>query len=176
MNKTELLNTVRIEKAYIFNNATHNNESNEKKALDCCYYLIETYFKNDLDYNITITYKNAVKHLNIGEIVEIAYNHYKHNYITEKHSKGKKDNGNAVYTEIKALLNIHSTAKISEKELKENQGFIIALPEGFYYLTAKTIKENLQLFPYYSYKGNNGYRIYCNTIRKIGKLKIAFVY
>ena len=145
--------------------STHNNESHNLKGASITLEKVKKHLKNGLIYTVSITAKG---YINKGELFELTYNHYRKNYITQKAPTGLKDSKNKTFTELKSLVNCHSTIDITESELATNKGIIVLLNDAnLYYLKMSDIVANLQELKIY--KG--AYRLTNTFIRKYGKIK-----
>lgn len=145
--------------------STHNNESHNLKGASITLDKVKKHLKDGLTYTVTITPKG---YINKGELFELTYNHYRKNYITEKAAKGCKDSKNKTFTELKSLVNCHSTIDLTTQELESNKGLIILLNDAkLYYLKMSDVAANLQELKVY--KG--AYRLTNTFIRKYGKIK-----
>ena len=145
--------------------STYNNESHNLKGASITLEKVKKHLKDDLLYTVSITPKG---YINKGEAFELAYNHYRHNYITQKAPKGFKDSKNKQFSELKSLVNCHSTIDLTETEISSNKGLIILLNDAqLYYLKMADIVANLQELKIY--KG--AYRLTNTFIRKYGKVK-----
>lgn len=161
--KKELLNALNCDMVKAFN-LEHNNSSNRVKAVSIMIEKVEKHLKDSLTYEIATSTKGTI---NKGYLFELTYNHYQKNYISEINAKGKKDNKNKKFNELKCLVDCSSTIVITPNELNENRNLLILLNDGLIYeLTSKTIKENLNNLKLYK----NGYRLYTNFIRENGKV------
>ena len=145
--------------------STHNNESHNLKGASITLDKVKKHLKDGLTYTVTITPKGYV---NKGDLFELTYNHYRRNYITEKAPKGFKDSKNKAFTELKSLVNCHSTIDLTSEEIASNKGLIILLNDAnLYYLKMSDVAANLQELKIY--KG--AYRLTNTFIRKYGKIK-----
>ena len=145
--------------------ATHNNESHNLKGAAITLEKVKKHLKDGLVYTVSITVKG---YLNKGELFELTYNHYRKNYITQKAPKGSKDSKNKQFSELKSLVNCHSTIDLTTQELETNKGLIILLNDAkLYYLKMADVVANLQELKIY--KG--AYRLTNTFIRKYGKIK-----
>ena len=145
--------------------STHNNESHNLKGAMITLEKVKKHLKDGLVYTITITPKG---YINKGEAFELCYNHYRHNYITQKAPKGFKDSKNKQFSELKSLVNCHSTIDLTEAEMATNKGLIILLNDAcLYYLKMADVVAHLQELKIY--KG--AYRLTNTFIRKYGKIK-----
>lgn len=143
----------------------HNNESHNFKGALITLEKVKKHLKDGLIYTVSITPKG---YINKGELFELTYNHYRHNYITEKAPKGFKDSKNKAFTELKSLVNCHSTIDLTTQEIASNKGLIILLNDAnLYYLKMSDVAANLQELKVY--KG--AYRLTNTFIRKYGKVK-----
>ena len=145
--------------------STHNNESHNLKGASITLEKVKKHLKDGLIYTVSITVKGYV---NKGEMFELTYNHYRHNYITEKAPKNAKDSKNKQFSELKSLVNCHSTIDLTSQEIASNKGLIILLNDAnLYYLKMSDVAANLQELKIY--KG--AYRLTNTFIRKYGKIK-----
>ena len=145
--------------------ATHNNESHNLKGASITLEKVKKHLKDGLIYTVSITPKGYV---NKGEMFELTYNHYRKNFITQKAAKGFKDSKNKAFTELKSLVNCHSTIDLTNQEITSNKGLIILLNDAnLYYLKMSDVAANLQELKIY--KG--AYRLTNTFIRKYGKIK-----
>ena len=145
--------------------STHNNESHNLKGASITLEKVKKHLKDGLTYTVSITPKG---YINKGELFELAYNHYRHNYITQKAPKNAKDTNNKAFTELKSLVNCHSTIDLTETEMATNKGLIILLNDAcLYYLKMADIVANLKELKIY--KGS--YRLTNTFIRRYGKIK-----
>ena len=143
----------------------NNNQSHNFKGASITLEKVKKHLKDGLTYTVTITAKGYV---NKGELFELTYNHYRKNYITEKAPKGFKDSKNKTFTELKSLVNCHSTIDLTSQEIASNKGLIILLNDAkLYYLKMANVAANLQELKIY--KG--AYRLTNTFIRKYGKIK-----
>lgn len=145
--------------------STHNNETHNLKGASITLAKVKKHLKDGLTYTVSITAKGYV---NKGEMFELTYNHYRHNYITQKAPKGFKDSKNKQFSELKSLVNCHSTIDLTKSEMATNNGLIILLNDAcLYYLKMEDIVANLEELKIY--KG--AYRLTNTFIRKYGKIK-----
>ena len=145
--------------------STHNNESHNLKGAAITLDKVKKHLKDGLVYTVSITAKGYV---NKGEVFELTYNHYRKNYITEKAPKGLNDSKNKTFTELKSLVNCHSTIDLTTQEIASNKGLIVLLNDAcLYYLKMSDVAANLQELKIY--KG--AYRLTNTFIRKYGKIK-----
>ena len=164
LTKTQIISLLNKEIADSVDSA-HNNESHNFKGAQITLEKVKKHLKDGLIYTVSITPKGYV---NKGELFELTYNHYRKNYITEKAVKGCKDSKNKTFTELKSLVNCHSTIDLTTKELESNKGLIILLNDAnLYYLKMSDVVANLQELKVY--KG--AYRLTNTFIRKYGKIK-----
>lgn len=150
----------------LLKNDTSNNSSNDIKAINLGLDLLQ-FIRDDIDLNIN-------KNINYGEIFEIAYNHAHNNYITCKAPKGCKDTRNTYNTELKGLINCHSTIETSLEQLNNNKGYLILLSDGIIYqLDNTTILAHLNECRFIK----NKYRLSNTFIKRYGKInKFQFNY
>ena len=142
-----------------------NNESHNFKGALITLEKVKKHLKDGLIYTVSITVKGYVKK---GDIFELTYNHYRHNYITEKAPKGFKDSKNKQFSELKSLVNCHSTIDLTTQEISSNKGLIILLNDAkLYYLNMADVAANLQELKIYQ----GAYRLTNTYIRKYGKIK-----
>ena len=140
--------------------STHNNESHNLKGAMITLEKVRKHLKDGLIYTVSITQKGYV---NKGELFELTYNHYRKNYITERAAKGCKDSKNKQFSELKSLVNCHSTIDLTSQEIASNKGLIILLNDAnLYYLKMSDVAANLQELKIY--KG--AYRLTNTFIRK----------
>ena len=145
--------------------STNNNESHNLKGASITLEKVKKHLKDGLLYTVSITAKGYV---NKGDMFELAYNHYRHNYITQKAPKNAKDSKNKQFSELKSLVNCHSTIDLTETEMATNKGLIILLNDAnLYYLKMADVVANLQELKIY--KG--AYRLTNTFIRRYGKIK-----
>ena len=145
--------------------STHNNESHNLKGATITLDKVKKHLKDGLIYTVSITAKGYV---NKGEMFELTYNHYRKNYITQKAPKNAKDTKNKQFSELKSLVNCHSTIDLTDAEMATNKGLIILLNDAqLYYLKMADVVANLQELKIY--KG--AYRLTNTFIRKYGKIK-----
>ena len=145
--------------------STHNNESHNLKGASITLEKVKKHLKEGLVYTVSITPKG---YINKGEAFELCYNHFRHNYITQKAPKGFKDSKNKQFSELKSLVNCHSTIDLPETEISSNKGLIILLNDAnLYYLKMSDVAANLEELKIY--KG--AYRLTNTFIRKYGKIK-----
>lgn len=102
-----------------------NNFSNDSKAVNLGLSLLQ-FIRDDIDLQVNPS-------INYGELFEIAYNHAHNNYITSKAPKGCKDTRNTYNTELKGLINCHSTIETTLEQLYNNKGYLILLSDGIIY-------------------------------------------
>ena len=145
--------------------STHNNESHNLKGASITLDKVKKHLKDGLLYTVSITAKGYV---NKGEMFELTYNHYRHNYITQKAPKNAKDSKNKAFTELKSLVNCHSTIDLTSQEIESNKGMIVLLNDAcLYYLKMSDVAANLEELKIY--KG--AFRLTNTFIRKYGKIK-----
>ena len=145
--------------------STHNNESHNLKGASITLEKVKKHLKDGLVYTVSITVKGYV---NKGELFELTYNHYRHNYITQKAPKNARDSKNKAFTELKSLVNCHSTIDLTSQEVASNKGMIVLLNDAcLYYLKMSDVAANLEELKIY--KG--AYRLTNTFIRKYGKIK-----
>ena len=143
----------------------HNNENHNFKGATITLEKVKKHLKDGLIYTVSITPKG---YINKGELFELTYNHFRKNYITEKAAKGCKDSKNKQFSELKSLVNCHSTIDLTAQELESNKGLIILLNDAnLYYLKMSDVVANLKELKVY--KG--AYRLTNTFIRKYGKIK-----
>ena len=164
LTKTEIIALLNKEIAESMD-STHNNESHNLKGAAITLDKVKKHLKDGLIYTVSITPKG---YINKGELFELTYNHYRHNYITQKAPKNSKDSKNKQFSELKSLVNCHSTIDLTETEITTNKGLIILLNDAcLYYLKMSDVLANLQELKIY--KG--AYRLTNTFIRKYGKIK-----
>ena len=164
LTKSDIIDLLKKEIADSVDSA-HNNESHNFKGAQITLEKVKKHLKDGLVYTVSITPKGYV---NKGEMFELTYNHYRHNYITEKAPKGFKDSKNKQFSELKSLVNCHSTIDLTNQEIASNKGLIILLNDAnLYYLKMSDVAANLQELKVY--KG--AYRLTNTFIRKYGKIK-----
>ena len=164
LTKTEIIALLNKEIAESMD-STHNNESHNLKGAAITLDKVKKHLKDGLIYTVLITPKG---YINKGELFELTYNHYRHNYITQKAPKNSKDSKNKQFSELKSLVNCHSTIDLTETEITTNKGLIILLNDAcLYYLKMSDVLANLQELKIY--KG--AYRLTNTFIRKYGKIK-----
>lgn len=145
--------------------SSHNNESHNFKGATITLEKVKKHLKDGLVYTVSITPKG---YINKGELFELTYNHFRHNYITEKAPKNSKDSKNRQFSELKSLVNCHSTIDLTSQEISSNKGLIILLNDAnLYYLKMSDVAANLEELKIY--KG--AYRLTNTFIRKYGKIK-----
>ena len=145
--------------------STHNNESHNLKGASITLEKVKKHLKDGLLYTVSITAKGYV---NKGELFELTYNHYRKNYITQKAPKNARDSKNKAFTELKSLVNCHSTIDLTSQEIASNKGMIVLLNDAnLYYLKMSDVAANLEELKIY--KG--AYRLTNTFIRKYGKIK-----
>ena len=145
--------------------STHNNESHNLKGASITLEKVKKHLKDGLVYTVSITPKGYV---NKGELFELTYNHFRKNYITQKASKNARDSRNRQFSELKSLVNCHSTIDLTSQEISSNKGIIILLNDAcLYYLKMSDVAANLEELKIY--KG--AYRLTNTFIRKYGKIK-----
>ena len=164
LTKTQIVSLLNKEIADSVDSA-HNNQSHDYKGASITLEKVKKHLKEGLVYTITTTPKG---YINKGEAFELAYNHYRHNYITQKAPKNAKDTKNKAFTELKSLVNCHSTIDLTEVEMATNKGLIILLNDAqLYYLKMADVVAHIQELKIY--KG--AYRLTNTFIRKYGKIK-----
>ena len=164
LTKTQIIDLLKKEIADSVD-STHNNESHNLKGAAITLEKVKKHLRDGLTYTVSITAKGYV---NKGEVFELTYNHYRKNYITEKAPKGFKDSKNKQFSELKSLVNCHSTIDLTNQEIASNKGLIILLNDAnLYYLKMSDVAANLQELKVY--KG--AYRLTNTFIRKYGKIK-----
>lgn len=145
--------------------SSHNNESHNLKGASITLEKVKKHLREGLIYTVSITQKGYV---NKGEMFELTYNHFRHNYITQKAPKNAKDSKNKTFTELKSLVNCHSTIDLTSQEISSNKGIIVLLNDScLYYLKMSDVAANLEELKIY--KG--AYRLTNTFIRKYGKIK-----
>lgn len=143
----------------LLKNDNSNNFSNDSKAINLCLSLLQ-FIRDDIDLNINPS-------INYGEVFEIAYNHAHCNYITCKAPKGHKDTRNTYNTELKGLVNCHSTIDTSIDQLNNNKGYLVLLSDGIIYqLDNTTILAHLNECRCIK----NKYRLSNTFIKRYGKI------
>lgn len=159
MTKYDILKLLILKRRDVMLKSKDYNASNDLKAINLCTDLLQ-FIDDRVNLNISIP-------LNFGEIFELAYNHAHHHYITSKAPKGSKDNNNAYNSELKALINAHSTIDTTLQQLDNNKGYLIILSDGvIYQLDSDVIKSHLLELKCY----NNKYRLSNTFIRRYGKI------
>lgn len=164
LTKSEIVSLLNKEIAEAMD-SSHNNESHNFKGAMITLEKVKKHLKDGLIYTVSITPKG---YINKGEMFELTYNHFRKNYITEKAAKGCKDSKNKQFSELKSLVNCHSTIDLTTQEIASNKGLIILLNDScLYYLKMSDVAENLKELKIY--KG--AYRLTNTFIRKYGKIK-----